>query len=85
MNLNEAIEIYGDDLLKMDGFDDCIVGIATGKCIESVLIYDRDKVIEKLMKSDMTYEEAVEYHEYNQADAYFGEKTPIFITKFEVN
>jgi hypothetical protein len=31
----------------------------------------------------MTYEEAVEYHEFNQAGAYVGELTPVFIVRIE--
>ena len=83
MTFDDAVEIFGDDLMTMDGFDDCIVGIATGKCRESVIIYDREKVIHKLMNDGMTYEEAEEYHDYNQADAWVGEKTPMFLTKID--
>jgi hypothetical protein len=83
MTFDDAVEIFGDDLMTMDGFDDCIVGIATGKGRESVIIYDREKVIHKLMNDGMTYEEAEEYHDYNQADAWVGEKTPMFLTKID--
>jgi hypothetical protein len=31
----------------------------------------------------MTYEEAVEYHEFNQLGAYVGERTPVFIHRIE--
>jgi len=68
-------------LLLMDGFDDCIEGIVYGKMRELVVVYDREKVIEKLMSQDMTYEQAEEYHEYNQADAWLGDSTPMFIIK----
>jgi len=68
-------------LLLMDGFDDCIEGVVYGKMHELVVVYDREKVIEKLMSHGMTYEEAEEYHEYNQADAWVGDSTPMFIIK----
>ncbi len=82
MTFEQLFESYEDDLLIMDGFDDCIEGIVVGKTLKCpVICYDRDKVIEKLMSHGMTYEEAEEFHEYNQADAYVGESTPVFIIK----
>ena len=63
----------------MDGFDDCVLGICESFGGESVVAYDYDKVIAKLESQGMTYEEAVEYREFNQAGAYVGERTPVFI------
>lgn len=67
------------DLLLMDGFDDCIIGICEAFGSVPVVAYDYDKVIASLQSQGMTYEEAVEYHEFNQAGAYVGERTPVFI------
>lgn len=71
------------DLLKMDGFDDCVVGICERFGMEAVLAYDRDKVIAKLMGEGMTEEEAEEFFEYNQIGAWMGERTPVFVTLFK--
>ena len=74
--------VMGDDsngLLCMDDFDDCIVGVAWqfGK---SFVVYDREKVLQKLMDRDgMTREEAEEFHSYNQAGAWHGDHTPAFL------
>ncbi len=65
--------------LKMDGYDDCILGVCRRFGQEPILAYDYDKVIDKLVDDGMTYDEAVEYHEYNQAGAWLGEYTPCFI------
>jgi len=78
-DIKEIIEEH--NLLTMDGFDDCIDGIVYGKMRELVVVYDREKVIEKIMSYGMTYAEAEEYHEYNQADAWVGDTTPMFIIK----
>ena len=75
-----------DGLLKADGFDDAIIGVAEGIAIQhkSVLIYDKDKILCTLMDRDgMTDEEAIEYYEFNIAGAYVGEKTPIFMERIE--
>ena len=41
-------EMYGDDdLLFMDGFDDCIIGVMERYGMEPIVIYDKGKVIAK--------------------------------------
>lgn len=74
---------YDEELLLMDGFDDCIIGICESFGGESVVAYDYDLVIANLESQGMTYEEAVEYHEFNQLGAYVGERTPVFIVRIE--
>ena len=70
------------DLLKADGFDDAIIGVVERIGIQAIC-YDQEKVIEILMK-DMTYEEAVEYFEFNIAGAWVGESTPFFLQKMDL-
>lgn len=71
-----------EDLLKMDGYDDCIVGIVERFGQDSYFIYDKELVLAKLQKdSNMSYEEALEYYEYNQLGAYVGERTPAFLIR----
>ena len=70
-----------DDLIKMDGYDDCIVGLVERFGQDSYLIYDRDLVLEKLQKDNMSYEEALEYYEFNQLGSYVGERTPAFLIR----
>lgn len=77
--LNAGVEDI-DELLLMDGYDDCIAGIVTRFGEEPFVCYDREKVIEKLQADGMSYEEAVEFHEFNQAGAFVGDRTPSFIT-----
>ena len=80
--LETITECYPDlELLKADGFDDAILGIA---CIKQtgvyVLVYSRVKCIEILMTRDkMTEEEAQEYFDFNVEGSYMGEKTPIWV------
>lgn len=70
-------------LLVMDGFDDCIVGIVT-QFRRTFVVYDRTKVIAKLMEQGMTEEEAWEYHEFNQTSAFVGDNTPGFLDRAPV-
>lgn len=71
-------EFYGD-LVTMDGYDDCIAGAFRGGSLTPVVVYDREKVILKLMASGMDREGAEDFHEFNQAGAFMGEQTPLFL------
>lgn len=75
------VEQYAVDndlpLLFIDGHDNAIVGVARCFNKESVL-YDQNIVIDNLMK-DMSYDEALEYFEFNIIGAYVGEHTPTFV------
>jgi hypothetical protein len=69
-----------EDMLIMDGYDECIVGIVERFGQPPIICYDRDKVIAAHMKEGMDYEEAEEFFEFNQIGAWLGESTPCFIT-----
>lgn len=70
------IEEY-PELLKMDGFDDAIVGVVQRLGLQAIC-YDVHTVIEILMK-EMSEEEAWEYYEFNMLGAYMGESSPVFL------
>jgi hypothetical protein len=80
-DIRDELAEIDPDLLLMDGFDDCIIGICESFGSVPVVAYDYDRVLANLQASGMTYEEAVEYHEFNQAGAYVGERTPVFIRR----
>lgn len=69
-------------MLKMDGYDECIIGIVERCGQEPFYVYDTDLVIENLMSQGMTEEAAIEFHEYNQVGAWLGEGTPGFLRAY---
>ena len=73
-------EIGDEDALTADGFDEAVVGVSQQFNTELVA-YDYDKVIEILMQ-DMSYEDAVEYYNFNIIGAWVGNRTPAFIRFF---
>lgn len=76
-NLDSIFELIDDsdeEVLSADGFDDAIIGIDLN---EYRLIYSVSKCI-KILCEDMSYEDAVEYFEFNVSGAYVGEHTPIW-------
>jgi hypothetical protein len=84
-----------EEILRADGLDEACVGWTdswNGSGDESEftpsrtirLIYDIGKVIDILQERDgMTYEDAVEFFDFNIAGAYFGKGTPIFINNLQ--
>ena len=78
MKIEEVVERY-PEALKMDGYDDCIIGICHRFGQEAIIAYDYNKVIEKLKKSGMTHDEALEWFSYNQIGSWMGDTTPCFV------
>ena len=69
-------------MLKWDGFDNAIIGVGERNNIDSMIVYDYDKMVKVLgTRDDMSYEEAEEYIEFNIVGAWIGDTTPIIVTK----
>jgi hypothetical protein len=65
---------------KIDGFDDCIVGVVERINMTSMLCYDPDKIVSKLIREhQMSWEEAQEHFDFNIRDSYVGEDTPCYL------
>jgi hypothetical protein len=75
LNLEEA---YG--AIKLDGFDNCIIGVVEEFGNGPRILYSKEKIIDELCE-EMTREEALEYYDYNILGGYFGEQNPIFYLK----
>jgi hypothetical protein len=67
--------------LEEEIYDSAIIGVICGKAHATAVAYDYEKVIEANVKSGMTYDEAIEYFDFNQVDAYMGDNTPVFMYK----
>lgn len=78
MSLELLREDY-PDILLMDDFDDCIIGVCIRFGQEPIAAYDQWAVIRKLMEQGMDEEQAIEYFEFNQLGAWMGDKTPCFV------
>lgn len=78
MTLNDILDMFPDEtFLKADGFDDCILGVDENTMN---LVYSVQKCIDKLVDDGFSFEDAIEYFEFNVKGAYVGEKTPIYCT-----
>jgi len=79
----QLYDIGLEEGLLMDGYDDCIVGILERFGMEPIILYDKKKVIGKLMAEGCTHEEALEFYEYNQLGSWVGDKTPGFLVTID--
>lgn len=79
----EEIAMIDEDILLADGFEDALVGYGE-QFNKTFAVYDRSRCIQILIDRDkMTFEEAVEYFDFNVTGAYVGEHTPAFVTFFD--
>ena len=77
----EEIAEINPDALMCDGFDEAVIGMAERPNLGPVVAYSVSKILDIMVNRDgMTYEEALEFYEYNIAGAWMGEHTPIYIT-----
>jgi hypothetical protein len=72
-------------LLKLDGFDDCYLGVGESYGENPALIYDYEKIIDKLKQQGMSEEEALEYYDFNILGSYIGEKMPVFLNRIPLD
>ena len=79
-DISDYIEEHGmTGVLLADGLEDACVGGSWGFGPNKA-VYDWGKCVEILMQRDgMTWEEAVEWVDFNVTGAYVGEQTPEFI------
>ena len=71
-----------EGVVLCDDMEYAFLGLAYQFSKPPVAFYDRERCLE-LLARDMTYEEAVEYFEFNIIGAWVGEQTPMFLTSGE--
>jgi hypothetical protein len=81
----EDAEAWAEDadveLIFYDGMDDAIVGIGQ-RFTTYFMVYDFEKVLDKLVTRDgMSYEDALEYFDFNIVGGWVGDATPCFVTR----
>lgn len=74
-------ELFPDEnILQIDGFDDCIIGYVHRCGQGPILCYDENAIIDKIMKDhECDWDDAVDHFEFNIAGAWMGDSTPCFL------
>lgn len=66
------------EVLKADGYDDCILGYEYNWDGNIRLIYSVRMIIDQLIEEGLDDIDAIEHFEYNMRGGYVGEQTPIW-------
>ena len=82
MNVKDKLQFINEgypDVLIADGFDKAIMGIVERSGMNPVVLYNKNKCIDIMVKRDgMTESEAIEFYYYNIVGAHMGDNTPCF-------
>jgi hypothetical protein len=82
--VRDALAEWNPDALTFDGFDEALIGVVNRFGQPPLALYSFEKIIEILLRDGGTYEEAVEYYEFNMIGAWVGEGTPaVAVTQFD--
>jgi hypothetical protein len=76
IDMNWAYEIVDDDAVTWDGCEAAIIGVASRCSDKTLFVYDYNKLVEVFIGQGMTEEEAIEWVDYNIANAWVGDGTP---------
>ena len=84
MDIIDHINEINPEALLLDGFDKATIGICERINLGPVVAYDIEKILKILCKEHgMTYEDAMEYYNFNIAGAWMGDFTPVFVEVYE--
>lgn len=79
--MDANLMVLGTQENKMD-YAEAFLGVTDDDPPRAV--YSEEKVLDVLVKRDgMTYEEAIEFFDFNIRGSYLGEQTPIYIMSFD--
>lgn len=79
----EFLKELNPECLTCDDFDEAIIGYVERCGSPPLVCYDAEKMAEIFMRDNKcSYEEAMEYLNFNTFGAYVGEHTPMFFYKF---
>lgn len=82
MNYLIDLDEYAEGAVLLDGFEDCIIGIAEEFGNDKRILYDKWKIIDKLQQRDfMTHGAAEEFYEYNILGLHASEQNAVFLDK----
>jgi hypothetical protein len=77
--LNEILEMFPEsEILKADGYDECIIGFDYSPMGDIRLIYSVKKILDNLISEGMDEIDAIEHFEFNMRGGYVGDLTPIW-------
>lgn len=83
MNVDDFADDNELELLLLEprsAFDSCIVGIVE-RFHSTFVLYDKEKIIEALVRDGLNYDEAIEHFDFNMNGGWYGEGTWGFLSR----
>ena len=78
--IEQYLEERDETTLLMDNLDEAFIGFSRRINEPLLAVYSWEKIIETLVIRDgMSYDEAIEYADFNILGAWVGEQTPIIV------
>lgn len=78
--ISESFIHQVEGAIMLEGFDEAIIGSASTFGKDVVVAYDYKKIINLLINRDgMSYDEAVEYFDFNIGGLHVSDRNPIFV------
>mgnify|MGYP003668162061 CR=1 FL=1 len=85
-DVHDWVADYNDEALLMDNMEPAFIGIVSGYGKPAIAVYDADKCIKTLMKTENWDQMAAfEWFESNIFRASGGENAPAFFVRYERN
>lgn len=85
IQINEYLENIGESALLADGFDEALIGFSQRMNEPMLAVYAYEKMVQILMDNDdLSYDDAVEYVDFNVVGAWVGEQTPIIVMPIDL-
>lgn len=79
--MKDILDEIAEGAIILDGFDSCIIGVTEEFGNGPRILYSKDMILKVLMDgNDMTFEDALEYYDFNILGLYAGEQNPIFLS-----
>jgi hypothetical protein len=79
--MRDILDELAEGAVILDGFDSCIIGITEEFGNGPRILYSKDKILKVLMdEHEMTFEDALEYYDFNILGLYAGEQNPVFFS-----
>ena len=82
--IERVIENVNPEAMLVTGLEEALIGFVERFGTDPVALYDKEKIIEILMRDGLSVEEAEEHFSFNIIGAWVGVGTPAFATILRV-
>jgi hypothetical protein len=73
------LEEMDESALLIDDADSAFIGFTSRPGLPLLAVYDYEKLVDVFINDGLSYEDAVEWVDFNIVGAWHGEKTPIIV------